>query len=55
MSAYERLKTRFERIATVGEASSMLGWDAAAVMPPGGGAPRVATNSPSSPASPMAC
>ena len=40
MSAYERLKTRFERIATVGEASSMLGWDAAAVMPPGGGAAR---------------
>ena len=33
MAAYERLKARFERIATIGEASSMLGWDAAAVMP----------------------
>ena len=40
MAAYERLKARFERIATIGEASSMLGWDAAAVMPAGGGAVR---------------
>ena len=40
MAAYERLKARFERIATIGEARSMLGWDAAAVMPPGGGAVR---------------
>jgi len=38
--AYERLKSRFARIATIGEASAMLGWDAAAMMPPGGGAAR---------------
>jgi carboxypeptidase Taq len=40
MTAYERLADRFARIATIGEASSMLGWDAAAMMPPGGGAAR---------------
>ena len=40
MTAYARLTARFARIATIGEASSMLGWDAAAVMPPGGGAAR---------------
>ncbi len=40
MTAYDRLTTRFARIATVHEASGMLGWDAAAVMPPGGGAAR---------------
>ncbi len=39
-AAYDRLVTRFARIATLGEASSMLGWDAAAVMPPGGAAAR---------------
>ena len=38
--AYERLAERFRRIATIGECASMLGWDAAAVMPPGGGAAR---------------
>lgn len=38
--AYERLKARFARIATLGEASAMLGWDASAMMPPGGGAAR---------------
>ncbi len=38
--AYDRLAARFERIATVGEAASMLHWDAAAVMPPGGAAAR---------------
>ena len=32
--------TRFARIATIGEASSMLDWDAATMMPPGGGAAR---------------
>ncbi len=37
---YDRLIDRFARIATIGECSSMLGWDAAAVMPPGGGAAR---------------
>ena len=40
MTAYARLTDRFARIATVGEASSMLGWDAAAMMPAGGGAAR---------------
>jgi carboxypeptidase Taq len=39
-SAYERLAARFRLIATIGECASMLGWDAAAVMPPGGGAAR---------------
>jgi carboxypeptidase Taq len=38
--AYDRLTARFARIATIGEASAMLGWDAAAMMPPGGGAAR---------------
>jgi carboxypeptidase Taq len=39
-SAYERLAARFRLIATIGECGSMLGWDAATVMPPGGGAAR---------------
>jgi carboxypeptidase Taq len=39
-TAYARLTDRFARIATLGEASAMLGWDAAAMMPPGGGAAR---------------
>src|SRR6201996_8495514 len=39
-SSYERLAARFRLIATIGECASMLGWDAAAVMPPGGGAAR---------------
>jgi len=39
-TAYDRLASRFARIATVGEASAVLGWDAAAMMPPGGGAAR---------------
>jgi carboxypeptidase Taq len=39
-SAYERLTDRFRLIATVGECMSMLGWDASAIMPPGGGAAR---------------
>ncbi len=38
--AYARLHDRFARLATLGEASSMLGWDAAAMMPPGGAAAR---------------
>ena len=38
--AYARLKDRFARIATLGEASAMLSWDASAMMPPGGGAAR---------------
>ena len=40
MSAYDRLAERFARIATIGEASSVLSWDAATMMPPGGGAAR---------------
>jgi len=40
MTAYDRLTARFARIATVGEAASMLSWDAAAMMPPGGAAAR---------------
>src|SRR3954465_11926482 len=35
-AAYQRLVTRFGRIATLGEASAMLHWDASAMMPPGG-------------------
>jgi carboxypeptidase Taq len=37
MTAYDRLTTRFARIATIGEAASVLSWDAATMMPPGGG------------------
>jgi carboxypeptidase Taq len=40
MTAYDRLTAQFARIATIDEASSVLGWDAAAMMPPGGGAAR---------------
>ena len=40
MSAYDRLTARFARIATIGEASSVLGWDAATMMPPGGAGAR---------------
>ena len=40
MTAYARLHDRFARIATIGEAASVLGWDAAAMMPAGGGAAR---------------
>ncbi|HVC62919.1 MAG TPA: carboxypeptidase M32 [Acetobacteraceae bacterium] len=40
MTDYDRLTARFTRIATLGEASSVLGWDAATMMPPGGGAAR---------------
>jgi carboxypeptidase Taq len=39
-TAYARLVERFSRIAMVGECSSMLSWDAAAMMPAGGGAAR---------------
>lgn len=38
--AHARLKDRFARIATIGEAQAMLHWDAAAMMPPGGAAAR---------------
>ncbi|MGI4800748.1 MAG: carboxypeptidase M32 [Janthinobacterium lividum] len=40
MTAYTRLSDRFARIATVGEASAVLHWDASAMMPAGGGAAR---------------
>src|ERR1700743_1668149 len=40
MTAYDRLAARFARIATLGEASSLLNWEAATMMPPGGGAAR---------------
>ena len=33
---YDRLKGRFARIATLGEAQAVLHWDASAMMPPGG-------------------
>jgi carboxypeptidase Taq len=38
--AYDRLTDRFARIATIGEAGAVLGWDAATMMPRGGGAAR---------------
>jgi carboxypeptidase Taq len=40
MNAYTRLTQKFARIATLNEAASMLGWDAAAMMPAGGAAAR---------------
>ena len=40
MTAYDRVAARFARIATLGEASAVLGWDASAMMPPGGAAAR---------------
>jgi carboxypeptidase Taq len=40
MTAYQRLTDAFGRIATLNEAAAMLGWDAAAMMPPGGAAAR---------------
>lgn len=36
MNAYARLKQNFARIAALDEASAVLGWDAAAMMPAGG-------------------
>ncbi len=39
-AALARLKARFTRIAALGEAASILHWDAATMMPPGGGASR---------------
>ncbi len=38
--ALARLTARFARIATIGEAAGVLGWDAAAMMPSGGGEAR---------------
>lgn len=39
-AAYQRLASRFSRMAIVEEAIAMLGWDEAAVMPDGGAAAR---------------
>ncbi len=39
-SPYNRLAARFRRIATLNEAAGILGWDAAAMMPPGAAAAR---------------
>jgi carboxypeptidase Taq len=39
-AAYQRLASRFARIAALGEAGAMLHWDAGAMMPPGGAAAR---------------
>lgn len=38
--AYDRLLRRFERIDTINECASVLSWDAATMMPVGGGAAR---------------
>lgn len=40
MTAYDRLTARFARIATIGEARSILSWDQEVIMPPGGGETR---------------
>ncbi len=39
-AAYSRLAARFTRMATINEAAAVLGWDAATMMPEGGGAAR---------------
>ncbi|WP_237214781.1 carboxypeptidase M32 [Falsiroseomonas oryziterrae] len=36
-AAYDRLKARFARLGALNEAAGILHWDAAAMMPPGGG------------------
>jgi carboxypeptidase Taq len=40
VTALAKLKHRFERIAIINEASSMLGWDSSVMMPLGGAAAR---------------
>ena len=40
MNAYQQLEARFRRIGTIEQAISVLNWDAAAMMPAGGGAAR---------------
>ncbi|MFQ5955823.1 MAG: carboxypeptidase M32, partial [Kiloniellales bacterium] len=40
MSAYTELEARFKRIAVLTEATRVLHWDMATLMPPGGAAPR---------------
>ena len=39
-ASYDRLRARFARMATINEAAAVLGWDAATMMPSGGGAAR---------------
>src|SRR5690242_18182430 len=39
-NAYRQLEARFGRLGAIEEAIAMLHWDAAAIMPPGGGAAR---------------
>jgi carboxypeptidase Taq len=39
-TAYQRLRARFEHIATIDECAAVLGWDEAAMMPPGGAGAR---------------
>jgi carboxypeptidase Taq len=39
-TAYRRLESRFRRLLTLGEATAMLQWDGAALMPPGAAASR---------------
>ncbi len=39
-AAYDRLAARFARMATINEVAAVLGWDAATMMPAGGGAAR---------------
>ena len=38
MTAYTELEARFRRLGAVEEAIAVLHWDAAAMMPPSGGA-----------------
>lgn len=40
MTAYDQLEARFRRLGAVEEATAVLHWDAAAMMPPGGGPAR---------------
>jgi carboxypeptidase Taq len=40
MTPYDRLMDRFARMSTIGECAAILGWDASAMMPVGGGASR---------------
>lgn len=40
MTAYQQLEARFRRLGAIEQAVSMLHWDAAAMMPPGGAAAR---------------
>ncbi len=37
MTPYQELESRFRELGHLGHAQAMLGWDEAAIMPPGGG------------------